>query len=53
VSLGPNMTMKSSRRIDAGEVQYFDHPYFGVLVLVTPYQPKETPTPAGGPGPAA
>jgi hypothetical protein len=32
--------MRASRRVAAGEVQYFDHPYFGLLVLVTPYEPQ-------------
>ena len=40
VSLGPNLGMRTSRRVSSGELQYFDHPYFGVLVLVTPYEPK-------------
>lgn len=43
ISLGPRLTMKASRRVAANEVQYFDHPYFGLLVLVTPYEP-EAPT---------
>ncbi|HEU4618448.1 MAG TPA: CsiV family protein [Gammaproteobacteria bacterium] len=40
-SLGPSLMLKASRRIAAGELQYFDHPYFGLLVLVTPYEPKD------------
>ncbi|HEX5420648.1 MAG TPA: CsiV family protein [Gammaproteobacteria bacterium] len=53
ISLGPELTMKTSRRVDAGKLEYFDHPYFGLLVLITPYEPKnETPT-KGGVKPAA
>ncbi len=43
ISLGPRLRMKTSRRISAGDVQYFDHPYFGLIVLVTPYEPPAAP----------
>ena len=34
--------LKESRRMRSGEIHYLDHPYFGLIVLVTPY---ELPTP--------
>lgn len=53
ISLGPRLTIKTSRRVGAGEIQYFDHPYFGLLVLVTPYEPKAEGAPAADVPPAA
>lgn len=35
------------RRVRSGELHYFDHPGFGVLVQVTPYTPPKGPA-AGG-----
>jgi len=35
--------MQESRRMRSGELNYFDHPLFGMLVLITPYRlPGET-----------
>ena len=31
--------LRESRRMRSGELHYFDHPVFGALVRVTPYQP--------------
>lgn len=31
--------LQQSRRINSGEVHYFDHPAFGLLVKLTPYDP--------------
>ncbi len=53
ISLGPKLLMKTSRRVSAGDVQYFDHPYFGLIVVITPYEPPQTqPVPTAVP-PAA
>lgn len=30
--------MQESRRLRSGELHYFDHPLFGMLVMITPYQ---------------
>jgi hypothetical protein len=40
VSLGPVLTMKASRRVSTGDLLYFDHPYFGLLVMITRYEPE-------------
>lgn len=42
--------LKQHRRVRSGELNYFDHPAFGILALVTPYtppaaQPAQTQTP--------
>lgn len=37
--------MTQSRRIRNDELQYLDHPLFGVLFLVTPYQDENTTAP--------
>lgn len=45
-----NFQLKESRRMRSTEVHYLDHPFFGVVVLVTPYElpkPKEIPAPRG------
>jgi len=40
------------RRLRSKETHYFDHPLFGVLVQVTPYEPPApTPVPAAQPAP--
>jgi hypothetical protein len=31
----------------SGEVHYFDHPFFGVIAVVQPYEPPEPPTTEG------
>lgn len=35
----PPFRLQQSRRINSGEVHYFDHPAFGLLVKLTPYEP--------------
>ena len=40
--------MTQSRRMRSGELHYLDHPRFGVLVLVTPYEPPAPPEPPAG-----
>jgi hypothetical protein len=32
--------LQQSRRVNSGEVHYFDHPAFGLLVKLTPYNPS-------------
>ncbi|MBK8163168.1 MAG: peptidoglycan binding protein CsiV [Gammaproteobacteria bacterium] len=33
--------LQQSRRVNSGEVHYFDHPAFGLLVKLTPYDPQK------------
>ena len=42
--------MRAQRRMRSGELHHLDHPAFGLLVLIVPY---EVPAAAGTPGPAA
>lgn len=37
------VTLKESRKIKSGELQYFDHPLLGLIVLVTANTPASTP----------
>ena len=41
--------LSAERRISSGELHYFDHPAFGVLIKITPVKPSTT----GGTRPAA
>lgn len=50
--LTPRYTLRAERQTSSGELQYFDHPAFGVLVLVTPLPPDAVPV-GVGPQPAA
>jgi len=44
--------MIQSRRVDSDKLNYFDHPMFGVLAVVTPWEPpKPKPKPAPKPTP--
>ncbi len=46
-------SMSQSRRMRSGELHYLDHPRFGLLVLVEPFDPEGAPPPpAAGPLPA-
>jgi Peptidoglycan-binding protein, CsiV len=45
VPLGPTYWLHAQRNVRSGELHYFDHPAFGVLVMITP-APAETETPA-------
>ncbi len=47
----PIYRLQESRRMRSGELHYFDHPMFGVIALVTPYNPPIATPPA--PPPAA
>jgi len=49
VSLPARYVLRAERRIGSGVVQYFDHPMFGVLVLVEPYEPPATTASDSGP----
>jgi hypothetical protein len=42
--------LSERRRIRSGELHYFDHPRFGVIARVTPYQAPDEPA---APGPEA
>jgi len=37
--------MTESRRMRSKEIHYFDHPKFGMLALITPYEPPPAPKP--------
>jgi hypothetical protein len=43
--------LNAERTTRSGELHYFDHPAFGVLIKVTPVKPE--PSVAGGTRPAA
>jgi hypothetical protein len=45
VTLAPRYRLKATRSARSGELHYFDHPAFGVLVRVTP-----VPAPGESPG---
>jgi hypothetical protein len=43
----PEFRLKEHRRMRSKEVHYFDHPRFGVIALITPYEaPQEAPAAA-------
>lgn len=42
VAIAPRYVMHQQRRVRSGELQYFDHPMFGLLFLITP-APKKPP----------
>ena len=45
VSLAPRYRLLTQRQMRSGELHYFDHPAFGVLVTITPV-PVEPVNPA-------
>jgi hypothetical protein len=49
VAFAPRYRLQTTRNARSGEVHYFDHPAFGVLVRVTPVPGQNT----GGRRPAA
>jgi len=54
LDIAPRYDLVTERQTRSGELQYFDHPAFGVLVKVTPVPAGSTaPGPARGPRPAA
>ncbi|HEX6996447.1 MAG TPA: CsiV family protein [Gammaproteobacteria bacterium] len=44
--------LNAERRMRSGEIHYFDHPFFGVIAVVRPYEPP-TPPDSQGVRPAA
>lgn len=50
LSVGPRYPLNAERRIRSREMNYFDHPFFGVLVTVEPFEPEpEASSDAEGP----
>jgi hypothetical protein len=45
--LQSSYSLDERRRVRSGELHYFDHPMFGVIAEVNPYEPPEPATPAG------
>ncbi|MGB5299133.1 MAG: CsiV family protein, partial [Thiogranum sp.] len=41
----PEIRLRQQRRMRSKELHYFDHPRFGVIALITPYQPEPEPEP--------
>ena len=37
-------TLREKRRVKLNELHYFDHPFFGMLVRVSRYEPSRSPT---------
>jgi hypothetical protein len=52
LALAPRLPLSTERNVRSRELHYFDHPYFGVLVMVAPYEPAAA-SPPGEVGPAA
>ena len=50
-ALAPRYELRAERRVRSGELHYFDHPAFGVLVVVKPV--PQAPVPPDTPRPAA
>lgn len=47
IVIGPKYRLKATRNVRSGELHYFDHPAFGVLVRVTPVpEPNDSSRPA-------
>jgi hypothetical protein len=53
LALPPRYTLQAERQTRSGELHYFDHPAFGLLVMVTPLPADAAPVAAGGAEPAA
>jgi hypothetical protein len=49
--LAPRYMMRESRSVRSGELHYFDHPAFGMLVVLRPVEAEAVPS--GAPRPAA
>jgi hypothetical protein len=52
LELAPRYRLKGTRSVRSGELHYFDHPAFGVLVRITPV-PAPNASPSSGRRPAA
>jgi hypothetical protein len=50
VAFAPRYRLSTTRNVRSGELHYFDHPAFGVLVRVTP---RAAPEARAGQSPAA
>jgi hypothetical protein len=48
----PDIRLRQQRRMRSKELHYFDHPRFGVIALITPYEPVEVPAEADIPATA-
>lgn len=53
LALPPRYTLQAERQTRSGDLHYFDHPAFGLLVMVTPLPADAAPVAAGGAEPAA
>ena len=53
LELPPRYAMIAERQTRSGELHYFDHPAFGLLVMVRPVPAEATPLAPGGSKPAA
>ena len=53
MALPPRFTLTAERQARSGELHYFDHPAFGLLVKVTPLPPDAVPLVPRGAEPAA
>jgi hypothetical protein len=51
--LQSSYSLDEKRRMRSGELHYFDHPMFGVIAEVNPYEPPEAATPASETTPLA
>jgi len=48
----PEIRLRQQRRMRSKELHYFDHPRFGVIALITPYEPEPEPQKTDIPSPA-
>lgn len=44
IELGPRYRLNAERRLRTGEVHYIDHPAFGVIIVVRPWEPPVVET---------
>jgi hypothetical protein len=49
LTLAPRYHLKATRSARSGELHYFDHPAFGVLVRVTPVPTEDAASPGNRP----
>jgi hypothetical protein len=48
----PEIRLRQQRRMRSKELHYFDHPRFGVIALITPYEPAQAAPETDIPAPA-
>lgn len=53
LDVGPRYILQGQRRLRSGVASFFDHPFFGVIILVEPYEPPAEEAAAEGLRPAA